>query len=407
MQTYDSPQLHCGNNPDPHSKLQDEVAQISQTSESDAAVRATRQNPSPPNPSPATTSPSSEQPQTAPNRTRLIDQVRNKMRVKHLAKRTEEAYVGWILDFIRFAKQQAGDWVHPNELTDREIEAYFTHLAVDRRVAASTQNQAFAAILFLYQKVLDRQFRVDAVRAKTPQRLPTVLTPSEVQQILVQLPPGPIQLIGNLMYGAGLRLMEACRLRIKDIDFGRKQIVVREAKGNKDRYVPLPERVREELSKQIRYVEQLHQQDLKQGAGWVWLPYALAVKYPQAGRQLGWQYLFPARNTSRDSHPREAQEASTGDLAIARGDRDQIRRHHIHESSVQQAFAKAVRKSGIDERASCHTLRHSFATHLLESGQNIRTIQELLGHADLKTTMIYTHVSKVGASGVRSPLDQL
>lgn len=338
---------------------------------------------------------------------KLMETVRAKMRLLHLSKRTEEAYVGWILDFLRFSRDQAAHWVHPAELGDPDIEAFLTYLAVDRRVAASTQNQALSALLFLYQKVLDRPFRVDAVRAKRSQRLPTVLTPGEVRAVFQQLPPSPVSLVCRLMYGAGLRLMEACRLRVKDIDFARKQIVVREGKGSKDRYVPLPDSVTVELRDQLEKVERLHRQDLEEGAGWVWLPYALSVKFPEAGRQLKWQYLFPGRETSRDSHPREAQQNLVADLGVAKADREQIRRHHIHETTVQQAFARAVKASGVSKRATCHTLRHSFATHLLEAGKDIRTIQELLGHADVKTTMIYTHVSTVGACGVRSPLDSL
>ncbi len=338
---------------------------------------------------------------------KLIDQVRNKMRLRHLAKRTEETYVGWILDFLQYHKNIQGTWVHPNDLSDPHIEAWLTHLAVDRKVAASTQNQAFSAILFLYRQVLDRDFKVDSLRAKTPQRLPVVLTPDEVRSIVECVTDETIRTIVSLLYGTGMRLMEACRLRVKDLDFERKQIVVREGKGAKDRYVPMPEKLVERLKRQLLFVEKLHQEDLQVDAGWAWLPYALAVKYPQAGRQLAWQFLFPAKSLSRDSHPRAALSETATEFAIARADREQIRRHHIHESTVQQAVSKAVRQSGIHKRASCHTFRHSFATHLLESGSDIRTIQELLGHADVKTTMIYTHVSTMGACGVKSPFDTL
>jgi len=210
----------------------------------------------------------------------------------------------------------------------------------------------------------------------------------------------------SLMYGGGLRVMEACRLRVKDIDFDRKQIMVREGKGEKDRAVPLPQRLISPLKHQIELINKLHQQDLLVGAGWVWMPYALAIKWPNAGRELGWQYLFPASNLSYDSHPRESQEGIP-DQHVVDGDRTQLRRHHVNENSVQAAVKAAVLRAGIHKKITCHTFRHSFATHLLESGKDIRTIQALLGHADVSTTMIYTHVSRLGASGVESPLDRL
>jgi integrase len=219
--------------------------------------------------------------------------------------------------------------------------------------------------------------------------------------------PGPIALVGGLAYGAGMRLIECCRLRVKDVDFQRKQITVRDGKGEKDRMVPLPERLAERLRQQVEYVRRQHEEDVQFGAGWVWLPYALAEKYPAAGRSLGWQYLFPARNLSQDPRPREAKEG-LGDGPDARPDEArQLRRHHLHETTVQKAITEAVRRAGLTKPAGCHTLRHSFATHLLEQGHDIRTIQELLGHVDVSTTMIYTHVSTVGATGVRSPLDRI
>ncbi|MCU0709246.1 MAG: integron integrase [Pirellula sp.] len=224
--------------------------------------------------------------------------------------------------------------------------------------------------------------------------------------MLEAVQPRPKRLMCSLMYGSGLRVMEACRLRVKDIDFDRKQVFVREGKGEKDRAVPLPQRLIPGLQNQIELVSKLHQQDLEVGAGWVWMPYALAVKWPNAGRELAWQYLFPASNLSYDSHPRESMEG-VPDAHVVEGDRTQLRRHHVNENSVQAAVKAALIKTGIPKKVTCHTFRHSFATHLLESGKDIRTIQELLGHSDVSTTMIYTHVSRLGASGVESPLDRL
>ena len=325
--------------------------------------------------------------------------------------RTEESYLNWIVRFLEFHRQRRGDWVHPGELGDDDVNEFLTHLAADKEAAASTQNQALSAILFLYKQVLKREVRLDAVRAKQPERVPVVLSADEVRRVLAELPRGPMSLIGGLAYGAGMRLMECCRLRVKDVDLERKQITVRDGKGEKDRVVPLPERLSDGLARQREQVRIQHEEDLQVGAGWAWLPYALAEKYPQAGRTLGWQYLFPARNLSVDPRPREANERTTSDRQQEdeqHGRRSkQLRRHHLHESSVQKAVTRAVKKSGVTKPAGLHTLRHSFATHLLEAGQDIRTIQELLGHADVATTMIYTHVSTLGATGVRSPLDRL
>jgi integron integrase len=337
---------------------------------------------------------------------KLIDQVRRIARTLHVAKRTEEAYVGWISRYLIFHRDQRGMWVHPLELGSDDVNAFLSYLAVERRVAASTQNQALSALLFLYSKILKSEIKIDAIRAKRSSKLPVVLSTADVAKILDAVQPLPKRIMCSLMYGAGLRLMEACRLRIKDIDFVRKQILVREGKGDKDRAVPLPQRLVPELHRQIELVTRVHEQDLQAGAGWVWLPYALAVKWPNAGRELGWQYLFPAKNLSIDSHPRESLEG-VQDEHVAEGDLKQIRRHHVNENSVQAAVKAAVVRTGIDKNVTCHTFRHSFATHLLESGKDIRTIQELLGHADVSTTMIYTHVSRLGASGVESPLDRL
>jgi len=337
---------------------------------------------------------------------KLIEQVRHTMRTLHVAKRTEEAYVSWIARYLIFHRDRRGEWVHPSLLGSSGINEFLTYLAVDRRVAASTQNQALSALLFLYSKILKSEIQIDAVRAKRPSKLPVVLSTVEVAKILACVQPTPKRLMCSLMYGGGLRLMEACRLRIKDVDFDRKQIFVREGKGEKNHAVPLPQRLTSDLRHQIELVSQLHQQDLLVGAGWVWMPYALAVKWPNAGRELGWQYLFPAKNLSYDSHPRESQEG-VPDAHVIDGDRTQLRRHHVNENSVQAAVAAAAKRAGIHKKVTCHTFRHSFATHLLESGKDIRTIQELLGHADVSTTMIYTHVSRLGASGVESPLDRL
>jgi len=339
----------------------------------------------------------------------ILDRIRNKTRVLHYSKRTEEAYLRWTYKFLCFHRDRAGDWVHPDDMTAKDIEEFLTCMAVNKRVAASTQNQAFSAIMFLFKKVLKRDIVVDAVRAKAPERLPVVLSRPEIASFFLAMKAEPYRLMAELMYGSGLRLMECCRLRVKDIDFDRKQIIVREGKGNKDRMVPLPMRTESSLHRQIAKTLKLHKGDLESGAGWVWLPTAMADKDISAGRQPGWQYLFPAGKLAKDPRPRETLESSElriGETSAA-GDRRQLRRHHVHDNTVQKWVLRGIREAGIVKRASCHSLRHSFATHLLESGSDIRTIQELLGHADVSTTMIYTHVSTLGATGVASPLDGL
>lgn len=319
---------------------------------------------------------------TAP---RLLDQVRGKIRLKHYSIRTEQSYLDWIKRYIIFHDKQ-----HPASLGASEVEAFLTHLAVKRRVAASTQNQAKSALLFLYRDVLNNELPwLDNVeKAKTPQRLPVVLTRAEVQALLTCLE-GTDWLMGSLLYGAGLRLMECVRLRIKDVDLERKEILVRDGKGNKDRVTMLPLALVQPMKQQIARVRQQHTLDLRAGAGSVYLPNALAVKYPNAAHEWFWQYVFPAAKTSVD--PRSGA----------------VQRHHLSEQNLQRAIKQAVRDADLSKPASPHTLRHSFATHLLEGGYDIRTVQELLGHNDVSTTMIYTHVLNKGGRGVHSPLDIL
>jgi len=322
----------------------------------------------------------------APQPPKLLDQVAMKARLLHYSKRTERAYVDWIRRYILFHNKR-----HPRDMGAAEIEAFLSHLAVEGQVAASTQNQAFAALLFLYQRILDIELpKVHALRAQRPDRLPVVLTIEEVRTILDGLD-GIDRLMAELLYGSGLRLLECCRLRVKDVDFARKQLTVREGKGDKDRIVPLPDRAAGRLREQVARVQHLHQDDMRAGHGCVWLPTALTVKYPNANRELGWQYLFPSSRLSADPRGRDGV----------------LRRHHIHESLLQKRVRAAVLHAGLTKRVSCHTFRHSFATHLLEAGHDIRTVQELLGHADVSTTMIYTHVLQRGACGVQSPLDRL
>jgi integron integrase len=285
-----------------------------------------------------------------------------------------------------------------------EVEQFLTALAIERQVAPSTQNQALSAILFLYQHVLERPLgRLDAIRAARTRRLPVVLSRDEVVLVLnhIEGAGGQYRLMAQLMYGSGLRIKEVCQLRVKDIDLARGQIIVRQGKGDKDRAVPLPDGCRAALAAQVERVAKLHKRDLAHGGGEVYLPYALAKKFPQAACELKWQFVFASHRTSRGVDQRE-RDGQAGRLPYARE-----RRHHLHETVLRKAVRRAVLAAELAKRASCHTLRHSFATHLLEDGQDIRTIQELLGHKDVSTTMIYTHVSSVGATGVRSPLDRL
>jgi integron integrase len=314
---------------------------------------------------------------------KLLDQVRTVARLKHLSLKTEKAYVQQIKRFIFFHDKR-----HPNEMREDEIRAYLSHLAVDRHVAASTQNVALAALLFLYRDVLKIKLEriEDIERARKPSRIPVVFTKQEVNQVIKNLS-GVYFLIAGLMYGSGLRLMECLRLRVKDLDFSYNQVWVRHGKGAKDRVTPLPARLKEPLRKHLLSVKLQHQQDLREGFGGVELPYALDRKLPNADREWIWQYIFPASKRSID--PRTGME----------------RRHHLNDSAIQKAVQKAVSKARIPKRGTCHSLRHSFATHLLEDGYDLRTVQELLGHKDVRTTMIYTHVLNKVGRGVRSPLD--
>ena len=320
---------------------------------------------------------------SSPSPPKLLDQVRQRIRRLGLARRTEKSYVGWIRRFII-----ANDLRHPRDMGAREVESFLTLLASRDRVAASTQNQALSALLFLYREVLNVELPwMDNIRrAKQPERLPVVLNHDEVARLLAQLS-GMHWLMASLLYGSGLRLMECLRLRVKDIDLSRRELTVRSGKGNKDRRTVLPRDLAEPLRRQIEAARDIHRRDLEAGFGEVWLPHALARKYPNAAREFAWQYVFASAQRSAD--PRSGA----------------IRRHHRDEKSLQRAMKQAVKLAGIDKPATCHTLRHSFATHLLEAGYDIRTIQELLGHKDVATTQIYTHVLNSGARGVISPLD--
>ena len=314
---------------------------------------------------------------------KLLDQVSDVARFRHLSLRTEQAYRNWIKRYIFFHQKR-----HPKELNAEHVRAFLTHLAVNENVSAATQNQAFCALLFLYRNVLRIEpLDIEGVeRARKSRKLPVVFTKQEATAIITHLG-SQEALIAALLYGSGLRIMEAVRLRVKDVDFSRKEIKVRDGKGEKDRVTMLPHALINGLRRQVEIVRQLHQIDLRHGYGEVYLPYALDRKYNNAARELAWQYLFPADKLSVD--PRSGK----------------VRRHHINEQNIQRAVKSALRIAGVRKNGSCHSFRHSFATHLLENGYDIRTVQELLGHKDVRTTMIYTHVLNKGGRGVKSPLD--
>jgi integron integrase len=305
------------------------------------------------------------------------------LRVKHYSIRTEQAYVDWIRRFILFHGKR-----HPDIMGEEEIAAFLTHLAVQRHVAASTQNQALCALLFLYNQVLEPKldFMEKIERVTRPAKIPVVLTRDEAHSVLAQLD-GDYRLMAELLYGSGLRLLECARLRVKDIDFGYGHITVRDGKGMHEWVTLLPERVRRPLLLHLERVKELHRRDIASGGGQVYLPFGLRRKYPNAGRAWAWQYVFPAAKLSTDPRSRE------------------IQRHHVSEKNLQNAVKTAIKRARVAKAASCHTFRHSFATHLLENGQDIRTVQELLGHKDVSTTMIYTHVLNKPGLGIRSPLD--
>jgi integron integrase len=316
-------------------------------------------------------------------KTKLLDQVRDAIRLRHLSLRTEEAYLGWIKRFILFHHKR-----HPNDMGAEEVQEFLSHLAVHAHVAASTQNVALNALLFLYRYVLHQAWPEigPIAHAKRPRRLPTVFTHEEVTAVLAQLH-GTSFLMASLLYGAGLCLMEGLRLRVKDLDFADQQIVVRDGQGAQDRLTLLPQTLVAPLQRHLIKVQAQHEEDVAEGYGDVYLPYALARTYPNAGQAWVWQYVFPAAKRTRAPHPGVE------------------RRHHVSATVLQKGVKEAIQRAGIAKHGTCQTLRHSFATHLLEHGYDIRTVQELLGHKDVKTTMVYTHVLQRGGQGVRSPLD--
>jgi integron integrase len=312
-----------------------------------------------------------------------LDKVRQRIRLKGYSIRTERSYAQWIKRFILFHNKR-----HPRDMGKMEIEAFLSDLAVNRNVAASTQNQAFNALLFLYNQVLEMKMPdgINAMRSKKPVRVPTVMTREETSRLISSMN-GAKKLMAEIMYGCGLRVIECVRLRVKDVDFAMNQIVVRDGKGKKDRITVLPQRIRQSLQSHFSYVRRLHQKDLQDGYGRVYLPYALSRKYRNADKSWAWQYVFPAKTISVD--PRSGEK----------------RRHHIHETVIRKAIKTAAQMAGIVKPITCHTLRHSFATDLLMAGYDIRTVQDLLGHKDVSTTMVYTHVLNRGGKGVVSPLD--
>jgi len=320
-----------------------------------------------------------------PARPGVLEVMRDRLRARHYAYRTEQSYLAWVRRYLRFFRGR-----HPRDLGENDINRFLTFLATDRHVSASTQNQALSALLFLYREVLDQPLPriADVVRARRPKRLPVVLSRAEVWAVIGHLDGVP-RLVASLLYGSGLRLLEALRLRVQDVDFGLRQLTVRNGKGRKDRVTMLPDALREPIREHLTAVRALHQCDLDAGLGATPLPYALARKYRHAAHRWSWQWVFPSGSVR--PHPRTSEPV----------------RYHLHPSIIQKAVAEAVRTSGLAKRATCHTFRHSFATHLLEDGADIRTIQELLGHKDVKTTMVYTHVlNSTGGRGLASPLDQ-
>ena len=319
-----------------------------------------------------------------PAKSALLEAVRDRCRVKHYSLRTEDAYLGWIKRFIFFHKMR-----HPSKMGGLEVEQFLTHLAVSGKVAASTQNQALSALLFLYREVINVKlpWMENVVRAKQSIRLPVVLTVEQIQRVLARLD-GREWLMASLLYGTGMRLMECIRLRVKDVSFEKNEILVRDGKGGKDRRTMLPAKLCDPLRTQLERVKEFHRNDTEENWEEVFLPDALVRKYPSASKLLAWQYVFPASRCARD--PRDGK----------------IRRHHIDEKVLQRSVTKAAHSAGIDKPVSCHTLRHCFATHLIEAGYDIRTVQELLGHKDVATTQIYTHVLNRGGRGVTSPLDK-